>query len=68
LPVDRVVAHLPRVDLEEPEESKAAANGSILASAGLDGPYAVFAPDGHLVGVWRDEGAKARPEMVLGPG
>jgi tRNA pseudouridine55 synthase len=68
LPVDRVVAHLPRVDLEEPEEAKAAANGSILAPAGLDGPYAVFAPGGHLVGVWRDEGSKARPEMVLGPG
>lgn len=67
LPVDRVVAHLPRVDLEEPEEAKAAANGSILAPAGLDGPYAVFAPDGHLVGVWRDVGARARPEMVLGP-
>ncbi len=67
LPIEDTVAHLPRVDLEEAEEARAAGNGSILAPAGLEGPYAVFAPDGHLVGVWRDEGAKARPEMVLGP-
>ena len=68
LPLERAVGHLPRVDLEEPEEAGAAANGSILAPAGLEGPYGVFAPDGRLIGVWRDEGAKARPEMVLGPG
>ncbi len=68
LPIERAVAHLPRVDLEEAEEARAAANGSILAPAGFEGPYGVFAPDGHLVGVWRDAGAKAKPEMVLGPG
>jgi len=68
LPLGRAVAHLPRVDLEEPEEARAAANGTVLAPAGFDGPYAVFSPDGRFVGVWRDEGAKARPEMVLGPG
>jgi tRNA pseudouridine55 synthase len=68
LPIERAVAHLPRVDLEEAEEARAAANGSILAPAGLEGPYGVFAPDGHLVGVWRDVGAKAKPETVLGPG
>jgi tRNA pseudouridine55 synthase len=68
LPIERAVAHLPRVDLEEAEEARAAANGSILAPTGLEGPYAVFAPDGHLVGVWRDVGAKAKPETVLGSG
>jgi len=68
LPLERAVAHLPRVDLEEVEEARAAANGSILAPTGIEGPYAVFAPNGQLIGVWRDEGAKARPEMVLGPG
>lgn len=64
LPVERVVAHLPRVAVSA-EEARAAANGSILAPAGIDGPYAVFAPDGHLIGVWRDDVAKARPEVVL---
>lgn len=65
LPIERVVSHLPRVDLEVPEEARAAGNGSILAPAGISGPYAVFGPDGRLIGVWRDEGGKARPEMVL---
>lgn len=68
LPIERAVAHLPRLDLEESEEARAASNGSVLAPAGLEGPYGVFAPDGHLVGVWRDVGAKAKPETVLGPG
>jgi tRNA pseudouridine55 synthase len=66
LPLERAVAHLPAVRLE-PEEARAAANGSILAPAGIDGPYAVLGPDGRLIGIWRDVGAKARPEMVLGP-
>jgi tRNA pseudouridine55 synthase len=66
LPIEAAVGHLPRVDLEA-EEARAAANGSILAPAGVPGPYGVFGPDGRLIGVWRDEGAKARPEMVLGP-
>ncbi len=68
LPLERAVAHLPALRLEEPEEARAAANGSILAPAGLEGPYAVIAPDGRLIGIWRDEGARARPEMVLAPG
>lgn len=67
LPLERAVAHLPRIELEEPAEARAAANGSILAPAGIAGPYAVFGPDGRLIGIWRDQGAKARPEMVLAP-
>jgi tRNA pseudouridine55 synthase len=66
LPIERAVAHLPRIELDA-EEARAAANGSILGPAGIQGPYAVFGPDGSLIGVWQDEGAKARPEMVLGP-
>ncbi len=63
-PPEVAVAHLPRLDLPA-EEARAAAHGSILAPAGLEGPYAVFDPDGRLIGIWRDEGARARPEMVL---
>jgi len=66
LPMERAVAHLPRVQLDA-VEAGAAANGSIRGPAGIEGPYGVFAPDGRLIGVWRDDGAKARPEMVLGP-
>jgi len=64
LPVEAAVAHLPRVELGA-EESRAASHGSILAPAGVDGPYGVFDPDGRLVGIYRDDRAKARPEVVL---
>ena len=63
-PLERAVAHLPRLDLQ-PEETIAASNGRILGPAGITGPYAVFATDGRLIGVYEDEGAKARPLVVL---
>ena len=64
LPVERAVAHLPRLRLDV-EEAEAASHGRVLGPAGIDGPYGVYAPDGRLIGIWRDAGAKARPEMVL---
>jgi tRNA pseudouridine55 synthase len=67
LPLARAVAHLPRLDLE-PEEARVAAHGSILGPAGIVGPYAVFGPDGGLIGVYRDDGPRARPEVILAPG
>ena len=63
-PVEAAVAHLPRVDISA-EEANAASNGSILGPAGLTGPYAVFGPGDRLIGIYRDHGAKARPEVVL---
>ncbi|HET7236191.1 MAG TPA: tRNA pseudouridine(55) synthase TruB [Actinomycetota bacterium] len=64
LPVEAAVRHLPRVDLGQ-EEAMAARHGSILGPTGIQGPHAVFAPDGRLIGVYRDEGAKARPEVIV---
>ncbi len=64
LPVERAVAHLPRLDLQE-EEASAAGHGRVLGPAGLEGPYGVYAPGGRLIGVYRDDGAKARPEVIL---
>jgi tRNA pseudouridine55 synthase len=64
LPVEGAVAHLPRLELE-PEEARVARHGSILGPAGIEGPYAVFDPDGALIAIYRDDGPKARPEMVL---
>lgn len=64
LPVERAVAHLPRVDVGE-EEAIAAGYGRPLGPAGVPGPHAVFGPGGRLLGIWRDEGARARPEVVL---
>ncbi len=64
LPVEAAVAHLPRIDLTA-EEAVAAGHGRILGPAGIDGPYGVYGLDDRLVGVYRDEGAKARPEVIL---
>ena len=63
-PLEDAVAHLPRISVSE-DEARAAANGTILAPAGLEGPYAVFGPDDLLIGIYRDEGSKARPEVIL---
>lgn len=64
LPIERAVAHLPQVALAE-DEAIAAGHGSILAPAGIEGPYSVHGRDGRLIGIYRDVGAKARPEVIL---
>jgi tRNA pseudouridine55 synthase len=64
MPVERSVAHLPRLDLEA-EEAKAALHGRPLGPAEIEGPYAVFDPEGRLIGVYRDEGARARPDVII---
>ena len=53
------------VDLH-PEEAIAAATGASWDPPGSTDPGA-FAPDGHLVGVYEDDGAKARPLVILPP-
>jgi len=64
LPVDAAVAHLPQVTLLD-DEARVARHGSILGPAGIEGPYAVVDPSGSLIGVYRDEGPKGRPEVIL---
>jgi tRNA pseudouridine55 synthase len=66
LPLERAVEHLAAVTLHE-EEARVAAHGSILGPAGIEGPYRALAPDGRLVGIYRDEGTKAVPEVILSP-
>ena len=66
LPLDRAVAHLPRCDLIA-EEAIAASHGRILGPAAIEGPYGVYDPDGRLVGVYRDDGGKARPLVIIAP-
>jgi tRNA pseudouridine55 synthase len=65
-PMARALAHLPQVMLDA-EEAVAVSYGRILGPAGIEGPYVVAAPDGRLLGVYRDDGAKGRPEIVLAP-
>jgi tRNA pseudouridine55 synthase len=66
LPLERAVEHLAVVELEG-EEAIAAGHGRILGPAGIPGPYRAVAPDGTLIGIYRDDGAKAVPEVILSP-
>jgi len=66
LPVDAAVAHLAAVTLH-PEEARVAVHGRCLGPAGITGPYRAVAPDGRLIGIYRDDGAKAVPEVILAP-
>jgi hypothetical protein len=64
--VERATGHLDSIDLTE-DEARAASHGSILGPAGIDGPYRVLGPDGRLIGIYSDRGAKAVPEVILTP-
>jgi tRNA pseudouridine55 synthase len=66
LPLELAVAHLPRLELDA-AEAVAVSHGRILGPAGIEGPYAVFSPQGRVLGVYLDEGTKARPEVILAP-
>ena len=64
LPVEKAVAHLPRLDLDL-EEAIAAGHGRILGPSGIQGPYGVFSPQGSLIGIYQDESTKAVPQVIL---
>ena len=60
------VAHLPQLRLDA-LEAEAASHGRILGPAGIEAAYAVTGPDGELIGIYRDDGGSAKPEMILAP-
>lgn len=64
LPIEAAVGHLPRLDLEA-DEAEAASHGRPLGPADIEGPYGVFGPDGRLIGVYEDDGPRARPQVIL---
>jgi tRNA pseudouridine55 synthase len=66
LPLEAAVAHLPLLRLDA-AEADAASNGRPLGPTGFSGPHAVLGPDGRLIAVYRDAGARSVPEMVLAP-
>jgi tRNA pseudouridine55 synthase len=65
-PLEAAVSHLAAVTLHE-DEAKIAAHGSVLGPAGITGPYRALGPDGTLIGIYRDSGARAVPEVILAP-
>jgi tRNA pseudouridine55 synthase len=64
LPIERAVAHLPRMELTE-DEAEAARHGRPLGPPGAPGFHAAFDRAGRLVGVYRDCGTRACPEVVI---
>jgi tRNA pseudouridine55 synthase len=66
LSMDRAVGHLPSFELSD-EEARVAAHGSILGPAGIEGSYRALGPDGRLIGIYRDQGPKSVPEVILSP-
>ena len=69
LPPLAAVGHLPEVVVDE-EVASLVGTGRRLDRAGPvpfpgDGPWAVVGPDGALLAVYRADGARARPEVVL---
>jgi tRNA pseudouridine55 synthase len=70
LPPLAAVAHLPAVAVDE-EVAGLVGHGRRLERAGPtpfpgDGPWAVVGPEGALLAVYRADGDRARPDLVLG--
>ena len=64
LPLERAVAHLPSLTLDD-DEATAASHGRVLAPAGIEGPYAALDPSGALIGIYLDDGARSVPQVIL---
>jgi tRNA pseudouridine55 synthase len=56
----------PRRDLSA-EEAEATSNGRSLSPAGIDGIYAACDPDGRVMALLRDEGARTKSVVVIRP-
>jgi len=50
-----------------PEEARVLSHGGPLAPVGIEGPYAVFDPDGALLAIVSERDGRARAEIVLAP-
>ena len=56
----------PRRDLTA-EEAESTRHGRALEPAGIDGVYAVTAPDGHVIALLTDEPTRTKSVVVLRP-
>jgi tRNA pseudouridine55 synthase len=63
---DACLLAFPRRDLSA-EEAESARHGRPLEAAGIDGVYAAAAPDGQVISLLRDEGARAKSVVVVRP-
>lgn len=63
---DAVAAAFPRREADA-AETRAVRHGQRLPAAGIAGTYGVFGPDGEVLALVHDEGAAAKPVVVLSP-
>jgi len=63
---DACLLAFPRRELSA-QEAESARHGRALASAGVDGVYAATAPDGDVIALLRDEGARTKSVVVIRP-
>ncbi|WP_238014754.1 tRNA pseudouridine(55) synthase TruB [Dactylosporangium sp. AC04546] len=63
---DAAARSFPRRDATE-AEAKVLSHGGPLPALGIEGPYAVFAPDGTVLAIVSEREGRARPEIVLVP-
>jgi tRNA pseudouridine55 synthase len=49
------------------EETRVLRHGGPLSPAGIDGPYAVFSPEGEVLAIVSERDGRARAEIVLAP-
>jgi tRNA pseudouridine55 synthase len=49
------------------DEAAVLSHGGPLDPSGIDGPYAVFAPAGHVIAIVSERDGKARAEVVFAP-
>jgi tRNA pseudouridine55 synthase len=50
-----------------PDEAVVLSHGGPLAAVGIDGPYAVFGPDGSVIAIVTERDGKTRAEVVFAP-
>ncbi len=58
--------YFPRRDVDA-VEAGVLAHGGPLTPVGIEGPYAVFGPDGGVIAIVRERDGRARAEVVLAP-
>jgi tRNA pseudouridine55 synthase len=67
MPLPAAVARFfPRRDAS-PDEARVLGHGGPLTAVGIDGPYAVFGPDGAVIAVVSERGGRTKAEVVLAP-
>ncbi len=67
IPLSAAAARLLARRDADPEEARVLGHGGSIPAKGLSGPYAVFAPAGHVIAVVSERDGRARPEVVLAP-